>query len=207
MAPRRPACPRCHLPLATCLCRWVVPTANRCAVLVLQHPDEATQAKGSARLLGLSLQHLRCVVATQLDDAVLDDCLGRPGHSLLLFPAEAAAAGRPDGSADGPWAEPCDAVDPRPMPGQLVLLDGTWRQARQMLRAHPRLQALPRLAMADPPPSRYAIRRAQRPQHQRSTLEAACLALGRLEGRPGYYAPLLAAFSGWVAEVAARAGR
>ena len=48
------------------------------------------------------------------------------------------------------------------------------------------------------------IRRAQQPG-QRSTLEAACTALGLLEGRPAHYAPLLDAFSGWVAQVAARA--
>ena len=195
--PRRPLCPQCQLPLATCLCRWVAPTANQWDVLVLQHPDEAKQAKGSVRLLGLSLQRLQCVVAARMDDIVLDALLGPPGHSLLLFPAEAATPGAPAG--------PGNAVVPPSLPGQLVLLDGTWRQARQMLRAHPRLQSLPRLALADPPPARYAIRRAQRPQHQRSTLEAACLALGRLEGRPDHYAPLLAAFSGWVGEVGARA--
>ena len=176
-----------------------MPTANHWAVLVLQHPDEAAQAKGSVRLLGLSLQHLHCVVAASVEDAVLDERLGPPGHSLLLFPPDPSAPGSPD--------ETGVRVEGLPTPGQLVLLDGTWRQARQMLRAHPRLQSLPRLALADPPPARYAIRRAQRPQHQRSTLEAACLALGQLEGRPDHYAPLLAAFSGWVGEVAARAGR
>jgi DTW domain-containing protein len=181
------------------LCRWVVPTANRWAVLVLQHPDEAVQAKGSARLLGLSLQQLNHVVGARVDDADLNERLGPPGHSLLLFP--------PDAETPGTVAGADDTVDPPSQPGQLVLLDGTWRQARQMLRAHPRLQALPRLALADPPPARYAIRRAQRPQHQRSTLEAACLALGQLEGRPEHYAPLLAAFSGWVGEVAARVSR
>jgi DTW domain-containing protein len=196
---RRATCPRCHLPLSSCLCRWVVCTDNQWPVLVLQHPSEAAHAKGSARLLGLSLQRVRCVVVGSEGDDALESALGPPGHSLLLFPAEAPTPG------SAPRAE--GGINLAPRPAQLVLLDGTWRQARQMLRASPRLQALPRLPLADPPPSRYAIRRAQQPQHQRSTLEAACLALGQLEGRPGHYAPLLQAFSGWVAEVAARARR
>lgn len=85
-----------------------------------------------------------------------------------------------------------------------MLLDGTWRQARGLLRSHPALQALPRWALPDLAPPRYSIRRAQQPG-QRSTLEAACTALGLLEGRPAHYAPLLDAFSGWVSQVAARA--
>jgi len=68
-----------------------------------------------------------------------------------------------------------------------------------MLREHPKLQQLPRCALPAPSPSRYTIRKAQRPD-QRSTLEAACLALGSLEGRPAAYAPLLSAFDGWVAQ-------
>jgi DTW domain-containing protein YfiP len=91
---------------------------------------------------------------------------------------------------------------------RLVLLDGTWRKTRKLLHANPLLQALPRWPLPAPPPSRYTIRRAQRPD-QVSTLEAACLALGHLEGEPARYVPLLSAFDGWVAEQArwAAAGR
>jgi DTW domain-containing protein YfiP len=97
---------------------------------------------------------------------------------------------------------------PKTSAWRLVLLDGTWRKTRKLLHANPLLQALPRWPLPAPPPSRYTIRRAQRPG-QRSTLEAACLALGHLEGEPARYLPLLSAFDGWVAEQArwAAAGR
>lgn len=186
----RPVCPRCHLPLPACLCAWVRPTANWLPLLVLQHPQEAAQAKGSLRLLGLSLSACRVQVGESFDAAALAAWLGPPGSSWLLYP-------------DAPGAPP--AADGLPQPAQLVLLDGTWRQARALLRRHPALQALPRWALPGVAPSRYRIRRAQQPM-QRSTLEAACAALGLLEGRPAHYAPLLAAFSGWVDAVAARAG-
>ncbi len=112
---------------------------------------------------------------------------------LLLYPAE---PGNP------PAAAPTLPL-PDPTGWRLVLLDGTWRQTRQLLRLNPLLQALPRRALPAPPPSRYTIRRAQRPE-QRSTLEAACLALAALQGDADRFAPLLAAFDGWVAAELAR---
>jgi DTW domain-containing protein len=186
----RPLCPRCQRPLPACLCAWVRPTANRLPVLVLQHPQEAAQAKGSVRLLGLSLQACTVQVGDAFDPAALAAWLGPPGASLLLYPDAPGVAQAPGG--------------PLPIPARLVLLDGTWRQARGLLRSHLALQTLPRWALPDLAPPRYSIRRARQPA-QRSTLEAACAALGLLEGRPAHYAPLLDAFSGWVAQVAARA--
>lgn len=85
------------------------------------------------------------------------------------------------------------------------MLDGTWRKTRRLLHEHPALAALPRWPLPAPPAARYApIRRAPRPG-QLSTLEAVCHALAALEGAPERYAPLLAAFEGWVAEEAGRA--
>lgn len=192
--PPRPICPRCARPLRACLCAWAVPAANSLPVLVLQHPQEAAHAKNSVRLLRLSLAQCRVEVGEVFDAQALAGWLGDAveGSSLLLFPDPPAPA------ATVPAAEPAPSAGPLPCPARLVLLDGTWRQARALLRANPVLQRLPRWALPDLAPPRYAIRRAHRPG-QRSTLEAACAALGLLEGRPALYAPLLDAFSAWVA--------
>lgn len=198
----RPICLRCQRPLRACLCAWVRPTANRLPVLVLQHPQEAGHAKGSLPLLQCSLARCTVQVGAHFEATALEAWLGTPGSSLLLYPDAAGAAGAP-GHPDAPGA----AAGPRgalPAPARLVVLDGTWRQARVLLRAHPLLQALPRWELPVVAPPRYAIRRAHLPA-QRSTLEAACTALGVLEARPAHYAPLLEAFSAWVGEVAARA--
>lgn len=189
----RPICPRCQRPLRACLCAWVRPTANRLPVLVLQHPQEAGHAKGSLRLLQCSLAHCTVQVGEHFETEALNAWLGPPGSSLLLYPDAA--------DAPGAAAWPRGAL---PAPARLVVLDGTWRQARGLLHAHPLLQALPRWGLPDMAPPRYAIRRAHLPA-QRSTLEAACTALGVLEARPAHYVPLLEAFSAWVDEVAARA--
>jgi DTW domain-containing protein YfiP len=201
---RRATCDRCARPLRTCLCRFVTATANQVSVLILQHPMEVGQAKGSARLLASSLATCQREAGEQFDPAALAGWLAadasgaalRPARCLLLYPDA-------DDGDDAQRAWPATATPPPALPlphpetWRLVLLDGTWRKTRKLLHVNPLLRALPRWALPAPPPSRYGIRRAQRPQ-QRSTLEAACLALGWLEGQPARYAPLLAAFDGWV---------
>lgn len=190
------------MPLPACLCHFITPTTNHWPLLVLQHPLEAPQAKGSARLLRLSLARCQLEVGEHFDHEALAGWLASaPGEvpPLLLYPDTPVAA---DASGLNPSAPL--SMGPQASPRRLVLLDGTWRQARRLLQCNPALQALPRWALPNPPPSRYAIRKAHQPQ-QRSTLEAACLALGAGEGQAARYAPLLAAFDAWVASLAARA--
>ena len=58
---------------------------------------------------------------------------------------------------------------------------------------------MPRLALTDVPPPRYAIRKAHLPG-QLSTLEATCAALAQLEGNAAHWQALLAAFDQFVAQ-------
>jgi DTW domain-containing protein YfiP len=126
-------------------------------------------------------------------------------HTLLLYPSSDTAQpalGMQAASALLASSTP-QPVTPQPDPVRqatlrLVVLDGTWRQSRAMLRQNPWLQCLPRLSLDDMPPSRYAIRKAHKPG-QLSTLEATCAALAQLEGDGERFTPLLHAFDGFVA--------
>ena len=198
--PRRGRCERCGRPLVTCLCSLVAPVENRVEVLVLQHPLEQLQAKGTARLLTLSLRCSRLVVGEQFNHEVLQALLhgpsrdGRAKQPLLLYPSEAHP------HSQGPASrEPAPTGPPAAL--RLVVLDGTWRKSRKMLAINPLLQSLPRLSLAEPPPSRYRVRRAEQTQ-QRSTLEATLLALQQLEGSAEPYAPLWAGFDAMVTRLA-----
>lgn len=190
-------CPTCGRPRSTCLCVWVRPTANTLPVLLLQHPLEVKQAKGSARLLALSLVRCRLEVGEAFEAHALADWLAELGPTpVLLYP-------------DTPALPPGGLLTQDGVaPSGLVVIDATWRKSLRMLHLSPALLALPRHALAAPPPSRYAIRVAPR-EEQRSTLEATCLALGVLEkgldgGGPPRYEPLLSAFDGFVAQVGLR---
>ena len=69
--------------------------------------------------------------------------------------------------------------DERPL--ALVVLDGTWRQTRRMLKKLPELGALPRLALPEKAAAPLRLRESTSPDH-RSTLEAIAEALAQLEG-------------------------
>lgn len=194
--PRRARCGRCALPLASCLCHLVAAVDNEIDVLVLQHPREASEAKGSVRLLALSLARCRVVVGEVFDAGELERLLHGDGcRSVLLYPeVEASRAVRADTSAARPT--------------QLVVLDGTWRKSLRMLMANAALQRLPRWSLAPASPGAYGALRKAREPSQLSTLEASCAALATLERAEPRYVPLLRAFGRFVDErVARRAGR
>jgi len=195
---KRPTCTRCLRAQSSCICGWIRALAPVAQVLILQHPLEIHQAKGSGRLLHLSLTGSVLAYGEQFDEEALRDLLYAPigGEAVapvLLYPQTPAM----------PVVTVVPAsVSPQPSAParlRLVVLDATWRKSRKMLHLHPLLQQLPRLPLIDPPASHYRIRKAQR-EDQLSTLEAACHALAQLEGNQAKYLPLLHAFDGFVAQ-------
>jgi DTW domain-containing protein YfiP len=191
-APKRATCAGCQRPLPVCVCAHVTPLKTKTRVVILQHPRERHVPINTARLARLSLPDavLRRAVDFEGDPFVQDLLSGRDGgpQPYLLFP--------------GP-----DAVDLArerpPGPITLVVVDGTWWQARKLLRRNPKLAALPQLRLAPAAPSRYRIRR-EPADHCVSTIEAIALTLRALEGdddREGAearFAALLAPFDAMV---------
>lgn len=189
----RPRCPHCHRALRTCVCALAQAVAHQVEVLILMHPMEVHEAKGTGHLLHLCLPHSRVMVGEEFDAAELEAALhGRwasradadadadadsaPRHSLLLYPDTAeqdAALGLAAASPlPLPWPQPPERL-------RLVVIDGTWRKSRKMLYLNPALQALPRLPLQNVEDSGYAIRKAHLPG-QLSSFEAAAQALAQL---------------------------
>lgn len=199
----RLSCVTCTRPQTACICQWITPTAHAVEVVVLQHPLEVDNPKGSARLLCLCLSRSHLVTGEVFDEAALHTLLTQPlpgqplstgtKQSVLLYPET------PPGqqTAPAPQLNPDALRNPAQL--RLIVLDGTWRKSRKMLFLNPLLQQLPRLPLRDMPASHYLIRKAHRPD-QLSTLEATCAALGQLEQSTEAFAPLLAAFDGFVAQ-------
>lgn len=161
----------------------------------MQHPLEVDEAKGSARLLHLSLPGSQMLTGEVFDPAVL---LAKPSdeqQNLLLYPDNPQ-----DKSLGLPPAPVFDQSSfSKTTKIRLIVLDGTWRKSRKMLYLNPALQQLPRLSLHNLPASNYLIRKAHKPG-QLSTLEAVCAALAQLEADAEKYQPLLAAFDGFVAQ-------
>ena len=191
---KRPACATCLRPQTACICEWIVPLGHAVEVLILQHPLEVANAKNSARLLHLCLAHSKLVVGEVFAEHELLALLSGK-NTILLYPD--SPAGQPPGCAAPPALDPGWLRAPARL--RLVVLDGTWRKSRKMLYLNGLLQRLPRLPLRGTPPSHYLIRKAHAPD-QLSTLEAGCYALMQLENEPQRFAPLIAAFDGFVAQ-------
>jgi len=166
---------------------------NRLFVLVLQHPQERIEPRATAAMMVAALRRARLVVGLSWPN--LTRALGRRADPkrwgvLYLGSArpEVLSAALPAGreiivlGRDGkPLAEPDPVL--RGLEG-IVLLDGTWSQAKTLWWRNPWLLKLQRLVLNPPRPARLGQVRREPRREALSTLEAAALVLRQLERGP-----------------------
>jgi DTW domain-containing protein len=176
----REICPRCRRPARVCYCKGITPIATRTRVILLQHPRERHVAIGTAHMARICLESAALYrglewAGSRALERAHDDPTRPP---VLLYPGE--------GAQDLAHAPP-------PGPVTLVVVDGTWTQARHVIERNPVLQALPRYSFTPAAPSEYRIR--QEPSVECvSTIEALAHVLGLLEGDPERFRVLLEPF-------------
>jgi DTW domain-containing protein len=155
-------CSRCQLSQIVCVCAAIVPIETRTRVLIVRHAAETWRSSNTGRLAALALT--RAAICEYggpggpLDDEVFD-----ADGALLLFPERAPSP------------------PPSPPPRTLVVLDGTWSQARRMRQRIAALRAVPSWTVPAPPAPRVRLRRPRAPG-QVATLEAIAEALRLLAG-------------------------
>lgn len=190
---RRQQCSRCLRPTVTCLCDLCPSLTPQVELVILQHPLETREAKGTGRMTHLSLQGSKLLTG---ETFLAEEVLNPDRHPLLLYPQQDVAVRNSKSTgADTGVPEVADAGST-----QLIVVDATWRKSRKMLHINPWLAALPRLPLSLRHTPQYRIRQAQA-AHQLSTLEACCHALTQLEQRANYYTPLLTAFEQFMQRV------
>ena len=160
-----------------CICNLIEPIANETDVMVVQHRREHRHPFGTARLVDKGLQRSELKVVWRLENHDFD--FGFAQDAVLLFP--------------GPTATPLSDFVVEGRPSQLVVVDGTWHQAKALLRDHKMLRALPRVSLRPERPSRYRIRREPQADFL-STVEATVAALRVLEPNLSGLERLLDAF-------------
>jgi DTW domain-containing protein YfiP len=195
----RATCARCRRPTSWCWCARLPQLHTKTRVLILQHPRERDVAIGTARMAHLALPASQLVsprgVGVAFDEhplvrALIDDPLA---HAAVLFPGEGARDVHQ-------WVD----APPR----TLVVVDGTWWQAKKILTLNPRLAALPRVSYRPSAPGNYRIRREPSAECL-ATIEAIAAVLGVFEGDLEKFSSLLAPFTHMVDQQieAARASR
>ncbi|MCE9666251.1 DTW domain-containing protein [Myxococcus stipitatus] len=176
----RSLCLRCQRPETTCYCSQLPPRLDtRTRVVFLQHPRERRVAIGTARMAHLALANSELHVGVDFTGhSRLEALAARPESVAVLFPGEDAI------SVDEARAKP---------PETLIVVDGTWPQAKKVVMRNPVLAGLPRIGFVPRRPSNYRIR-AEPADHCVSTIEAVVEILGLLEGQPEKFDTMLRAF-------------
>jgi DTW domain-containing protein YfiP len=176
-----------------CYCALLPRIDTTTRVVILQHRRERDMPIGTARMASLCLPKAELHVGVDwTDHAPLQRALGDPERPpVLLYP--------------GPNARDI-LCEPPQGPVTLVVVDGTWAQARSVVRDNPILNTLPRYAFAAPEPSRYRIRKEPQVEYC-STIEALVHVLGVLEGDAEKFRALLVPFEAMIdAQIACEAG-
>lgn len=135
----------------------------------------------TCRMAHLSLPNSELHVGTRAQGNPRLEALCRTPGVALLFPSAGASDVRT-------LAAP---------PQVLVVVDGTWANAKKIVKSCPVLAQLPRVSLAPEKPGNYRIRR-EPAAHCLATIEAVTLVLEHLERAPGRFAPMLRAFDAMV---------
>lgn len=129
-------CSQCLLPQNNCVCSRLPAIKIPFEIVIVRHFQAAQKASNTAFVASLCIPDLRLIdVAFPRDLHELEAQAG----DILLFP--------PHTPAPPPSSEE--------LPKRLIVLDGSWRQARKIYRQNPCFQKIPHLALAPretPPP-------------------------------------------------------
>lgn len=173
----RALCTRCLRPVSVCYCAALPRIETSTKIVILQHPRERFMPIGTARMASLCLPQTTLLVGMRWGEnpALAPRLVDPERPPILLYP--------------GPDAKDI-LKEPPAGPVTLVVVDGTWSQARTVIRDNPILQALPRYAFTAPEPTIYRIRKEPSDEYC-STIEALMHVLGALEGEPARFRSLL----------------
>ena len=115
---RQPRCYQCFRPMRLCFCDAIPRIRNRTDVLILQHIGERSHPFNTARIVQRSLH--RCRVISDHNQRLGSRHLPIQKDAGLLYPANNA-----------PKLTELTGSD---RPRQLVIVDGTWHQAKTIVR-------------------------------------------------------------------------
>jgi DTW domain-containing protein len=143
--PGRDTCYECFRPKLLCYCAWIEPFEPRTRVVIVQHPRERFHPLNTARLVERSVPNSQVL---------------RGDLSSLQRQVEAFSF-HPDAAILFPSSSSVDVASlaPEEYPSELIVIDGTWPQAKVLLREIPRLGQLRHVRFTPPAPSTYRIRK------------------------------------------------
>jgi len=172
-------------------------------VVILQHPSEVKQTKGTVALLSKSLTNCQVIIGEDFSDHEQLEKIMANYQALLLYPSEQSNE-ITVAKYYQQHAKQENTTKKKKKPLCLIILDGTWKKAYRMFIMSKNLHqltpvCLPRIMAEN---GQYLIRKVAR-KNALSSLEATCYALAILEDEYkgdsnrqcfGIYQPLLKKF-------------
>jgi DTW domain-containing protein YfiP len=165
----------------------IEPLDNRTFVLILQHPQEKKEALATAAATVAALRRSTLVIGLSWPN--LAKALGRPADPrswavLYLGSVRPAALDQQHAviALDRRGAPVLDQKTALHGLDGIVLLDGSWSEAKTLWWRNPWLLKLRRLVLAPPKPARWGRIRREPRREALTTLEAAALALAQVDG-------------------------
>lgn len=163
-------CPNCHSTRLQCLCDAMPRLDLTTRVCLIIHHRELTRSSNTGLLA------LRALVNSEMrvrgdgrESLDLSDLAESRYRTLLFYPAPDAVE------------LTAELVAQSSTPIQLLVPDGTWRQASKIHYRHGELKNLPRVKIAKPDAAIYSLRTQHRPEGM-ATLQAIAHGLGVIEG-------------------------
>jgi DTW domain-containing protein YfiP len=170
MAKEKQRCSNCDSSLTLCMCAVLPRLDLRTKVALVIHRHELLRSSNTGMLAVRALVNSELRIRGERRGTLdLSNLLSPHYRSLLYFPSSEAMELTPQ----------LVAQDPRPV--QLIVPDGTWRQARKIHSRHHELKDVPRVKISTPNDSTYQLRVQSRPEGM-ATLLAIAAALGIIEG-------------------------
>lgn len=165
-------CPNCGASRTLCLCDVVPRIELKTKITLVIHHRELSRNSNTGLLALRALVNSAVRIRGEGREALdLHELLSPLYRTFLFFPcADAVELHRTLATQDR-----------RPI--QLIVPDGTWRQARKILIRHPELKELPRVKISAPNHSTFQLRAQSRPERM-ATLQAIAHGLGVIEGDP-----------------------
>jgi len=175
----RDLCLKCQRPIKACICAFICEVKNKMAVLILQHPSEVNQSKGTVALLQRSLNNCQVIVGEDFSDNIELNKILAQHQTLLLYPSEQAQ------NITLLLNNQCVneiKLNQHKSP-LLIILDGTWKKAYRMYMLSKNLQSLRQVCLPNylANNGQYLIRKVAK-KNALSSLEATCYALALFEG-------------------------
>ncbi|OBT16031.1 DTW domain-containing protein [Vibrio sp. UCD-FRSSP16_10] len=175
-------CKQCGRAKKACLCQWIQTIESSTEVVILQHPSEVNQAKGTAKIIELSVSPCHLFVGEDFSaHSQVNQWLAETDViNILMFPSQESL----ELTANTFKAKPnCKT--------RLFLIDGTWKKAFKMYQLSHNLHSLVQVHLPTDIQGRYTIRKAPN-DAALSTVEAAYHALTLLNACDA--SPLITAF-------------